>query len=87
MDTRWRPTQQASHSALTLFDPITGPKPEKIKESMFFDSIFSNIWPLAQPNIAENLVARSLALPPAGKLWISGIQKVETLILVILDPN
>ena len=25
--------------------------------------------------------------PPAGKLWISGIQKVETSIFEILDPN
>ena len=28
-----------------------------------------------------------LRWPPAGKLWISGIQKVETLIFWILDPN
>ena len=30
---------------------------------------------------------RRLCWPPAGKLWISGIQKVETLIFVILEPN
>ena len=29
--------------------------------------------------------ARRLCSPPAGKLWISGIQKVETLIFLIFD--
>ena len=29
--------------------------------------IFSNIWPLAQPNIAENLLASRLALASSGK--------------------
>ena len=56
--------------------------------------ISSNIWPLAQPNIAregcgmlKTYWARRLCWPPAGKLQNSGIQKVEILIFWIFGLN
>ena len=53
--------------------------------------IFSNIWPLARPNIAgegsgllKTYWARRLCWPAARKLRNSGIQNFETLIFLIL---
>ena len=51
-------------------------------------------WMLARPNIAKELWGvlktywrEGWHWPPAGKLWISGIQKVKTLNFAIWDPN
>ena len=44
-------------------------------------------WDMEGRFLLRTYWARRLCWPPAGKFWISGIQKVETLILKILDLN